>query len=109
MHITTSIHCQNRVLTLDKLHITNYKWTKAPQYNKCWNLEFLQDNSKALAGRCLEEWVTILQKIVKEQGTKSPRYRQKQLISMYVCTYIYICTCTYVCTNVHANLLFAGK
>ena len=28
------------------LHITHYKWTKAPQYNKCWNLEFLQDNNK---------------------------------------------------------------
>ena len=37
-----------------KLQITNYKWTKAPQYNKCWNLEIFQDNSKALAGRCLE-------------------------------------------------------
>ena len=55
-----------RVLTLDKLQITkdkgqrtNYEWTKAPQYNKCWNLEFLQDNSRALAGRCLEERFTI--------------------------------------------------
>ena len=35
--------------TKDKLQIT-----EAPQYNKCWNLEFLQDNIKALAGGCLE-------------------------------------------------------
>ena len=76
MHITTSIHCQNRVLALDKGQrtnykgqITNYKWTKAPQYNKCWNLEFLQDNSKALAGRCLEERVITLQNC-KRTGDK---------------------------------------
>ena len=44
-------------------HITHYKGqiTDGPQYNKCWNLEFLQDNSKALPGRCLEEWITTLQ------------------------------------------------
>ena len=45
------------------LHITHYKGqiTDGPHYNKCWNLEYLQDNSKALAGRCLEEWVATLQ------------------------------------------------
>ena len=55
------VKTESSLWTKDKLQRTNYKWTKAPQYNKCWNLEFLQDNSKALAGRCLEEWVTTLQ------------------------------------------------
>ena len=38
-------------VTEDRLQIT-----EAPSYNKCRNLEILQDNSKALAVRCLEDW-----------------------------------------------------
>ena len=52
---------------MDKIHGHGHsgqnsrsQWTKAPRYNKCWSLEILQDNSKALAGGCLEEWAMIL-------------------------------------------------
>ena len=48
------------------------QWTKAPRYNKCWSLEILQDNSKALAGRCLEEWAVILQISAVTKNKKTP-------------------------------------
>ena len=51
------VKTESALWTHYKGQITNYKGqiTEAPQYNKCWNLEFLQDNIKALAGGCLEE------------------------------------------------------
>ena len=49
----------------DRLQFTGYRGqvtgyrlqiTEVPSYNKCRNLEILQDNIKALAGGCLEEF-----------------------------------------------------
>ena len=31
-------------VTEDTLQRTKDKWTEAPRYNKCWNLEIFQDN-----------------------------------------------------------------
>ena len=44
-------------ITEDRGQVTGYRLqiTEAPSYNKCRNLEILQDNIKALAGGCLEE------------------------------------------------------
>ena len=60
----SNLHMKNTFYTATGNHFKKrFTWDtgkQPPHYNKCWNLEILQDNSKALAGRCLEEWVTTL-------------------------------------------------
>ena len=61
-------------------NFTDHSGQKPPRQNKCWNLEILQDNSKALAGRCLEEQAVILKKQKNANNTSTIHYRNNRTL-----------------------------